>query len=247
MRCILIDDEESSISILRRLLEMFCQDVTVEAVTTSQVEARQLIRKVRPDLIFLDIEMPDGNAFEMLRQLQPVDFEIIFVSGFSQYAIDGFRFSALDFLLKPVDIEDLRKSIDKARRKLADKSINERLNHFLSLLPAAPQHQFAIPTGEGLVFVKVEDIISCSAEGSYTSFAFNDKKTLLASGMLKEYEEQLPPSLFCRVHHSHLINVDHIKKYYKGKGGYVEMSNGKTIEVSQRKKDEFLSRFRKRD
>lgn len=244
MNCIIVDDEPTSVIVLRKLLQQFCPEITIVGEAHSGDEAIELIRQHKPDLVFLDIEMPFGNAFDLLKRLPVIDFEIIFVTAFDNYAVNAFKFSALDYLLKPVDIDDLKKAVSKAQQRLKEKNFNQRLENFLHNVSQAGTHKIALPTLEGLVFFDTNDIINCTAEGPYTVFNFKDGKNLLVTGTLKEFEEMLPENSFCRVHHSHLINIDHIRKYYKGKGGYVEMTNGKTIEVSQRKKDEFLERFR---
>jgi two-component system LytT family response regulator len=241
--CVVIDDEPHNITVLKKLLQQYCPAVTVTGEATHAAAAIDLIRKTQPQLVFLDIEMPTMNAFDLLDQLNPVDFEMIFVTAFENYAVQAFKYSALDYLLKPVDIDDLRSAVQKATRRIREKNAGRQpvmVNHHF------PGHVFskiALSTGDGLIFYPIADIICCTAKGTFTQVDFIKDKTLVTAGTLKEFEEMLPANIFCRVHNSYLVNLNHIKKYYKGKGGYVEMSNGKVIEVSFRKRDEFLNRL----
>lgn len=245
INAVLIDDEPKNIRILSKLLQDYCPEVNVAGTAEKHQEAIEIISRVKPDLIFLDIEMPGGNAFDLLNQLMPVDFEIIFVSAFDNYAIKAFRYSALDYVLKPVSIENLRQAVIKAEKKILEKNINQRLDNFLKNQNEKYTFQrIALPTKNGLEFYEFEDIVFCQAEGPYTRFGFANKQNLLVTGTLKDYEELLPAASFCRVHNSYVINLNHVKKYYKGKGGSVEMSTGINIEVSLRKKDDFISRLR---
>ena len=245
IKCIIIDDEPGNVSILKKMLQQYCPGVTVEGEANTAAEAIQLIRELDPQVVFLDIEMPKANAFDLLNQLRPVNFEIIFVTAFADYAGKAFKYCALDYLLKPVDIDDLRQAVQKAVTRIREKNINQRLDVFLNNNQAG--HSFTkivVPTIDGLLFYPVEDIICCIAKGTYTQIDFINNKEMLLASTLKEVEEMLPATIFCRIHNSYLVNINHIKKYYKGKGGYVEMINGQTLEVSTRKREGFLSRLR---
>jgi two-component system, LytTR family, response regulator len=245
IKCIIVDDEPDNLVILKKILAQYCPEITVVGEAASAEEAIPLIRQSQPQLVLLDIEMPGSNAFDMLNQLRPINFEVIFVTAFAGYAAKAFRYSALDYLLKPVDIDDLRQAIQKAVVRSMQKNYNDRLEALLnSTLAENTFSKIAIPTIDGLVFYPVEDVICCLAKGTYTEMELCKNKNLLLTSTLKEVEEILPPGIFCRVHNSYLINLNHMKKYYKGKGGYVEMSNGRTIEVSFRKREEFLSRLK---
>lgn len=248
MRCLIVDDEMQNRFIIRNLVEEHCSGFFIVAEAENAGEAFEQIKTQKPDIVFLDIEMPDSNGFDLLNRLGTVDFEIIFVTAFHHYAVQAFKYSALDYLLKPVDVDELKKALEKARLRIKEKNIQSRIDNFLQYQHQPPaQKRMALPSADGLVFIVISDIVACSAEGPYTHFYFIDNKNLLVSGTLKEFEDMLPAELFCRVHHSHLVNTDYIKKYYKGKGGYLEMVNGKTIEVSQRKREEFLIRFRHKE
>lgn len=245
VRSVIIDDEEKNVKILRHLIITYCQGVQVVGDANDAVKAEALIRLESPDLVFLDIEMPKGNAFDLLNKLVPFNFEVIFVTAFDEHAIKAFRYSALDYLLKPVNIEELKIAVSKAIRRIGEKSVNRRLEEFLRhSTPGQDTNRIALSTNDGLIFYDINEIVCCTAEGSYTRFDFTGNKQLLVTGTLKDYEERLPEKTFCRVHNSYLINLNHVRRYYRGRGGYVEMDNGSQIEVSARKKDEFLAKFR---
>lgn len=242
--CIIVDDEPRNVTILEKMLTRYCPNVSVTGQAASAAAAVTLIQQVRPQLVFLDIEMPKDNAFDLLDALMPVDFEIIFVTAFDNYAIKAFKYHALDYLLKPIDIGELQQAVLKAAARLQERGINERLQQFYDQSRNSNFSKIALRTQEGLLFYAMDDILYCSAEGAYTRFGFLKDKSLLVSGHLKKFEDMLPADNFCRVHDSHLINLNHVKKYHTGKGGYVEMADGKIIEVSMRKRAEFLSRLR---
>jgi two-component system LytT family response regulator len=245
LKAVLIDDEPKNITILSKLLQDYCPEVHIAAPAQKHQEAIDALSREKPDLVFVDIEMPDGNAFDLLNRLMPVEFEIVFVTAFDNYALKAFNYSALDYLLKPVSIESLRQAVVKAEKRILEKNINQRLDNFLkNQNEKYPFLRIALPTRNGLEFYEFAEIVYCQAEGPYTRFAFANKQNLLVTGTLKDYEELLPAAGFCRVHNSYVVNMNHVKKYFKGKGGFVEMSNGITIEVSLRKRDEFINRLR---
>ncbi len=242
---IIVDDEPRNVSVLQKLVELYCPGITVVGEASGITEAVDIIRRLNPQLVFLDIEMPRGNAFDLLDQLKPVNFEIIFVTAFDVYAIRAFTYSAIGYLLKPVDIDELQLTVKRVETRLRQQDINHRLENFMAVMEEKSRlSKIALPVNDGLEFYQIEDIVYCTAEGAYTQFGFVNGRHLLVTGTLKEFEKLLPPDKFCRVHYSHLINLDHVKRYYKGKGGYVEMNGNKTIDISVRKRDEFLGRLR---
>jgi two-component system, LytTR family, response regulator len=245
INAILVDDEPRNLRILKNLLEEFCPQVTVTGEAESSGAAITLIRNNEPDLVFLDIEMPFGNAFDLLDKLMPVNFHVIFVTAFDNYALKAFRYCALDYLLKPVDIDDLKTAVQKVSDRVKEKNMNQKLDIFLKNIKGGKSslQKIGLPTNEGLFFTNVEDIVRCEASGSYTIIYLTDKQKFIVSKTLKEYEDLLPPGEFCRIHHSHIINLAYVKKYFKGRGGYIEMQDNTNIEVSTRKRDEFLSKF----
>jgi two-component system LytT family response regulator len=236
----IVDDEPYSCESLATLLERYCPDVKVLDICYSAASALKSINEQKPQLLFLDIEMPHMNGFELLEKLPDIDFELVFTTSYDQYAIKAFRFSALDYLLKPIDQDDLRKAVQKAVHSSSHVSpqqiqtLLQKLNH-----PTLAVNKIAIPTLEGLQMILVESIIHCDADRNYTVINTKNKQKIVASRTLKEIEELLEDYPFIRVHHSHIVNLNEVEKYIKGEGGYLLMSNGSNIDVSRSRK-EFL-------
>lgn len=244
LNVVIVDDEPRNIEVLQRLVTEFCTDVSVLGTASSVDEACNLIREKKPDVVFLDIEMPGKNAFDLIDLLSPIPFQIIFVTAFEQYAVRAFRYSALDYLLKPVGIKELREAIEKARLHQDRKDIDARLSNYFDITKRK-QQKIAIPVNEGYSFFNYEDIVCCIAENSYTVVYLSNGEKVISSSNLKHFADLLPTDTFCRIHHSHLINLDHAVKYSGGRSGTIELSTGQVLEVSQRKKDELLKRFQK--
>ncbi len=242
--CIIVDDEPRNIAVLSKLVTDFCKGIRVSGSASSVDEACILIKEKKPDLVFLDIEMPGKNAFDLIDLLSPVQFEIVFVTAFEQYAIKAFRYSAIDYLLKPVDIRELRETIEKVCLRIKEKNFQLRIDNYLSVIQKKDT-KIAIQLKDGYVFHSFNDIICCSAEGAYTAIYFKNGTKILSSSNLKHYSEILPETIFCRIHHSHLVNLDYAVKFSRGRNGTLEMLNGLVLEVSQRKRDELLGRFEK--
>jgi two-component system, LytTR family, response regulator len=247
IRTVLIDDEVDSNRVLKRLLEAYCPQVSIVGQADGVETALHLIQTVRPDLVFLDIEMIRGNAFDLLNQLQPIDFQIIFVTAFDNYAVRAFKYSAIDYLLKPVDIEDLCAAVARVSEKTNGSGLFDKIKVMLHNVEALQlsQQKMAIPTVTGLIFVAIREIMRLEAKGSYTTIYLNNGDHVLATRNIKEYEDILPPTIFCRIHNSHIINLQKIQKYNKGRGGYVIMEDGSSIEVASRRREEFLGRLLK--
>lgn len=246
IKAILIDDEPGNIVTLTELIKEFCPEISIEGKAANIIAAQQLIYKHNPDLIFLDIEMPYGNAFDLLDKLSPVSFEVIFITAFNNYAIKAFKYAVLDYILKPVNIDELKLAVAKALKRIKEKDVNNRIDFLLKNLRTENQmsQKIGLSTVEGFSFEEVNNIIHLQAEGSYTRVFLKGKKTEVVSKSLKEFEDILPQSLFCRIHHSHIINLGFVKKYYNGRGGYVELENGNKVEVSVRKKESFFEKFK---
>lgn len=241
IRAILIDDEMTSLQNLRQKLEEFCKQVTVVAATQNPEEAISLIRNLKPDVLFLDIEMPKMSGFRMLEELGDYDAEIIFTTAYNQYAIDAMHISAFDYLVKPVAIEELENSV----RRLAEKKAThtqERLHVLKDSINEAKsqENKIAVPVSDGFEFVVIKNILRIESSSSYSRIFFTDGKSLLVTKLLKDFEDILTPYHFFRVHNSHLINLNYIKKYLRGVGGQVLMDNGDLIDVARRKKEEFI-------
>lgn len=241
---IIVDDEPYSCETLATLLERYCPEVKVLDICYSAASALKSINEQKPQLLFLDIEMPHMNGFELLEKLPDIDFELVFTTSYDQYAIKAFRFSALDYLLKPIDQDDLRKTVQKAVNSTSHvspqqiKVLLEKLNH-----PTQVVNKIAIPTLEGLQMILVESIINCEADRNYTIINTKNKLKIVASKTLKEVEELLEDYPFIRVHHSHIVNLNEVERYVKGEGGYLLMSNGSNIDVSRSRKEFLLKKL----
>jgi two-component system LytT family response regulator len=244
VRSVIVDDELKSRESLKILLEDFCENVEVLALCQNITEAVEAVEKYKPDVVFLDIQMQRETGFDLLTKVKAITFEVIFTTAYSEYAIKAFKFSAIDYLLKPVDIEELKKSIEKVEKKV-NGSISGRLEHLIQNLRSSSNESYklALPTAEGLIFIKTSDILYCEASSNYTYIYITDGKKHLVSRTLKEYEDLLSDHNFFRIHHSYLINVGAIKKYVKGEGGYVVLSNDISLDVSKRKKEAFLNKL----
>jgi two-component system, LytTR family, response regulator len=238
---IIIDDEAKGRLALREKLSAYCPLVQVLAEADNGQEALLLIQHNKPQLIFLDIEMPRMNGFEMLNALQEKNFHVIFTTAYDQYAIKAIKYAAFDYLLKPIDIEELKTAVEKIELKETNQTkkqvelLQQNIEH-----PKKQLNKLAIPTLEGLLFFDINDIIHLEANSNYTFIHFSGKPKITASKTLKEFEEILPEDIFFRTHHSHLINLNYIKRYIKGDGGQIELQNGNYVDVSRRKKEEFL-------
>jgi two-component system LytT family response regulator len=245
IRTILVDDEADNNRILQRLLETYCPDVQVLGTAEGVETARQLIDLTKPDLAFLDIEMIQGNAFDLLNELMPLPFEVIFVTAFDEYAVRAFKYSAVDYLLKPVDVDELRQAIEKVARRKKEESAGPQLRTLLENVGAMhlSQQKMAIPTLSGLSFITIGHIVRFEAQGRYTNIHLHKGECVMTTRNIKEYEDLLPDSIFYRVHHSHIINLQRIEKYQKGRGGYVIMEDGSSIEVASRRRQGFLDRL----
>ena len=241
IRAVIIDDESKGRQALKQKLIDYCPEVSVVGEATNGEEGTKLIEELKPQLVFLDIEMPKINGFEMLNRLKEKKFNLIFTTAYDHYAIKAIKYSAFDYLLKPIDIEELKMGITKVinAKMQSLKNQVELLHHNLNH-DGLKLNKLAIPTLEGLCFYDTSTLIYLEASSNYTNLYFTDGKKVLASKTLKDFEELLPEDTFYRPHHSFIINIKYITKYMKGNGGQIEMSNGSLIDVSRRKKDEFL-------
>jgi two-component system, LytTR family, response regulator len=247
IRTVLIDDEIDSNRILQTLLENFCPGVKVVGIADGVETAAELIREVRPNLVFMDIEMTHGNAFDLLNQLQPVDFHVIFVTAFDNYAVRAFKYNAVDYLLKPVNIRELAAAVEKLSGKQVESDLLTRVQNMLDSMRGVDpaEKKIAFPTMSGLSFVPIRDIIRLEAKSGYTIVRLQDGANLMATGNIKDYEDILPDTIFFRIHHSHIINLNKIKSYQKGRGGYVTMDDDSFIEVASRRREDFMQRLLK--
>jgi two-component system LytT family response regulator len=238
MKAIVVDDEKKSRDTLISSIKKYAPDIEVIDDAASVVEALKKIKDLQPDLLFLDVQLPDGTGFDILELLPNLKFNIIFVSAFDKYAINAFKFSAIDYLLKPVEPDLLIKAIEKSKKEDQLQSMEGKLNVLLSNRKNV--EKIALPSSNGLELVKVSDIIYCQADSNYTIFHLIDGQQILVSRSLKEYDEILTPHGFYRIHQSYLIKISFVKKYIKGEGGTVILENGKELDVSRRRKEGFL-------
>ena len=244
IRAMIIDDEKHSCEALQILIQENCPQVKIADLFTSSTEALERIKRDKPDLIFLDIEMPHMNGFELLGQLTSINFDIIFTTSYNQYAIKAFKFSAIDYLLKPIDREELMTAVDKVVKK-QNPHIQQQLEMLLQKIkhPTVQVEKIALPTMQGLELVLINSIISCAANSNYTEFTLGDKKKLLVSRTLKEVEELLSDHAFVRVHNSYIVNINAIVRYIRGEGGYLIMSDGSKIDVSRSRKELLIQKL----
>lgn len=244
INAVVIDDEHYASRALLTLLQKHCPDVTVTAVCNNAREAVRLIRDTRPQLVFLDIEMPYLNGFEVLEMLAPVSFDCIFTTSYDQYAIKAIRFSALDYLLKPVDPEELKSAVGRVTGKQSN-SLQQQMELLLSRFqqPQTLMNRIALPTLEGLQIVPVDSILYCTSQSNYTIFTLTGNQKLTISRTLKEVAEMLEEHQFLRVHHSYLVNLHEVRKYNRGEGGSLLMSDGAAIDVSRSRKEELLRKL----
>lgn len=243
---IIIDDEEHCIKALKHDLDMFCPQVKVIDTCKSAKEALLSIKKNKPSLIFLDVEMPWMNGFEMLEVLgDSINFHIIFTTAYDQFAIKAFKVSAIDYLLKPVDGNDLQAAVDKVSKAMQVAKNNSAVSNMMQNSHLLPEQQkIAIPNKDGYEFVETGTILYCKAEGAYTEIVFEQNRRILLSKSLGETENMLPAEMFERIHHSILVNLSHIDQYKRTNGSYIVMKNGDELNVSKSKKENLFARLR---
>ena len=245
IKAILIDDEVHCLNSLNMLIRDFCLDVQVADRCSSGKKALESIERLKPELVFLDIEMPRMNGFEMLEHFKQIPFSVIFTTGYDQYAIKAIRFSALDYLLKPIDPKELVAAVHKLQVQK-----NPPLAEQFRLLMDQIQHKengftkFAVPTSEGFELIFADQLIRCEADSNYTHLFLKNRTMIIACRTLKEIEEQLHDfNYFLRVHNSYIVNLNEVIKYIRGEGGYLVMADGSTVSVSHSRKDALLKYF----
>lgn len=243
MKACIVDDEKKGRDSLQTLLEQYCSEVEVVGHADSVENAYQFIIRNKPELVFLDVEMPQGSGFELLKKFDKISFKTIFVTAHQHYAIKAIRFSAIDYLLKPVDVDELVAAVQNALQN--DKqNPHQQYSGLLENLEHAGPKKIAIPVKDGVTFIDPCDIIHLQADGTYTHI-FTGTGKYTASRNIKEYEELLSDQFFFRAHNSHLINLKHVRHFSRVDGYFVQMSDGSTVEVARRRKDEFLALMNK--
>jgi two-component system, LytTR family, response regulator len=248
MKALIIDNEAPLRTGLKSLVNSFCPEITETAEAEGVYSGLQMIKSFQPDIVLLDVEMDDGTGFDLMKQIINPAFQLIFITAHNKYAIEAFRFSAIDYLLKPVDPEALQLSIQKATRNIRNTNLNMQLQVMMQQLAGIHNHdkKIVLKDLENTYFIRVSDICYCEAEGTYTKFFIHNAPSILVSKNLKEYESILEPLGFLRTHHSFLVNPDKIKMYDKTDGGALVLEGGYTVPVSQRKKDFVMQVLEKR-
>ena len=246
MKAILVDDEPDGIRTLKKMLESHCPNVEVAATCSNAVVAKQELERVRPDVVFLDIQMPGKSGLDLLTEMPEKEFEVIFVTAHNEYMLQALQYSAADYLLKPVDEDRLIEAVQRVETRIQaeKKEWTETLMHNLNKAGSPSEMKLCLPTLKGFIVVKLDDIIYCEAERSYTIFHLDGKRTVTVSKSLIEYDNLLHETQFFRIHKSFLVNLNHIKEYQRGEGGLVIMNDNAEIEVSRRKKEFFLNRMK---
>lgn len=244
IRTIIIDDEKSSRETLSAFLKMYCPEIDLIAEADSAEQGIELLNKHAPDLLFLDVELPLGSGFDLLEAIDHTDFDVIFTTAHDQYALQAIKVCALDYLLKPINLAELKSAISKITMDNR-KTSGSQLSTFVENVGNINKQlsKIVLPTIDGFEVVHVNNIVRCQADKNYTIFVLENKTKVMVSKTLKEYEEMLTDFDFIRVHQSHLVNASHVQRYIKGTGGYVKMSDDSIIEVSRRKKELLMQRF----
>ena len=241
IRTIIIDDEIAIVEGLLQMLSQECPQIKVVATATDAQQAKQLLRSKPIDLVFLDVKLGDGNSFQLLKELSPFDYQVIFITAYDQYAVEAFRFSALDFLLKPIDPDELKSSVVKAEKVFYTESLQLRLRNMMyNQQRNGKDRTIVIRTFESYHVVRIRDIIQCEAKGNYTLFHLKNSSNILVSQTLKKYDQLLANFHFFRCHQSHLVNMDAIIRFDKRDGGALVLENNQSIPVSSRRKEQLF-------
>lgn len=241
MKTIIIDDEKKGREILQQLIITYCGELQIVGMAKNADEAYALIMQQKPDVIFLDIEMPNGDGFSLLERFDGISFQVIFTTAYDEYALKAIKHHALDYLLKPIDMEELKLAVSKLKKDNAPVQARQKITEFLAAKKLDMSSRIALPVREGLIYLQVSDILRIESDGSYSTFFTSDGKKYMVSKNLGEYENMLPAKEFFRVHKSHLINMKKVKKYLRTDGSFAEMEDGSLVEISRRKRDEFLT------
>lgn len=244
IKTIIADDEPRGINTLKKILELYCPEVQVIATCQDADSAKVKIELLQPDLVFLDIAMPVKTSLAMLAELTSIPFQIIFVTAHSEYSLQAFKYSAVDYLLKPVHEDQLISAVQRVSNRLREKSVNinvETLLHNFRNSTAGNDMKLCIPSLKGFQVVRLHDIIYCESDTSYTVFYITGNQKIISSKPINEYEQMLELNDFIRIHRSYLININHVVEYRRGEGGTVVLQNGAELEVSRRKKDNFIA------
>ncbi len=240
---VIIDDEPDAVDFISSIINEYCPELEVAGKAHNVKDGAILINEIKPDLVFLDVEMPNGTGFDLLAQFPEKDFDVVFITAFNHYAIKAIKFSAVDYILKPININEFIDAVTRVIQKRNNNSRtgNENFEALLENIRGTHPSRLVIPTSDGREYLNPNDIIRIEADRSYSWFYIIDKKKILVSRHLKEFQELLNDRNFFRPHNSHLINLDFVKKYVRHDGGYIEMADGSQVPVSRNRKDLFLA------
>ena len=246
IKTVLIDDEVNNTIYLQGLLQEHFTEVDIAGAATNAVDGETLLKELQPQLVFLDVEMPGTTGFELLQKMQPLHFEVVFVTAYNHYALQAFEVNAIGYLTKPIAVDRFKQTVQTAINRIKEKNINQGLQQILEQShQQTSEVKIPLATQNGLVFIKQNDIMYCESSGNYTQFYLASNKQILVSRQLGEYEKLLPETQFIRIHDKHIINLQYLAEYIKGSGGEVKLDNGKIIPVATRRKEELLHRFEK--
>ncbi len=244
-KTIIVDEDIKIVQALKKLLIEHCPMIELVGEARSLPVAFKLIQKIKPALVILDVVISKQSTFQLLDKLKDNHIEFVFISAHEKYSYKAIKYNAIDYLIKPVNLAQVKVAMDKAIKKISEKQVNHHLSLMIANIKSV-QSQFqkiAVPTLEGFIFVLIDDIIRCEAKGVYTYIYTTKKERIIASKNIKEYEEFLPQKKFFRIHNSHLVNINRMLRYSKGRGGMVVMEDGTQIEVATRRKSDFLELF----
>lgn len=244
LKAIIVDDEKHCIDHIIRLIDAVEDDIKVLFQCSTVNDALQAIAAKKPDVVFLDVHLNEETAFDLLEQLTTIDFEIVFTTAFDSYAVNAFKFSAVDYLLKPVALDDFEQALNKIQEKVGLKDTSKQLEVLLhNFKEQAGLKKIAIPNVDGIIYYSIDKIIRCQSDANYTHLFLTNKTKVTVAKTLKYFEELLEPHHFFRTHHSHLVNLKMVEKYIKGKGGYAQMTDASHVEIAVRRKEEFLRKL----
>jgi len=247
LKTVIVDDEQDAVDFINSIIGEYCPLLEVVGKANNVIQGVAVINEKKPDLVFLDVEMPNGTGFDLLTQFPEKDFDVVFITAFNHYAIKAIKFSAVDYILKPININEFIDSVERVMKKRAEKSTqgNDSIKILMENLRSSPPSRLAIPTADGMEYLNPKDIIRIEADRSYSWFFITGNRKILVSKHLKEFQELLSDRYFFRPHNSHLINLKYVRKYIRKEGGYIEMTDGSLIPVSRNRKDIFLAHMTK--
>lgn len=247
IRSIIIDDECNNVENLQHIINTYCPEVEVTAVAFNAADGVDVIKEHKPELVFLDIQMPGSSGFDVLKAFNIINFEVIFITAYDQYGIQAIKFSALDYLLKPINIPEFKLAIAKAKEKISLKKKDHNIENLLEYIKAGQREspKLALPTLTEIIYVKVTTIIRCEADNNYTTFYLDNGDRILVCKTLKEFDELLQPHRFIRTHQSHLVNTHFVKSYLKEDGGTLLLADKTKIPISRQNKDRIKEELNK--